>query len=238
MAHHPPRLLIVDDEATIRSLYTRLFSKAGYRVEVVPGGREALKALECRRFDLVLLDVHMPGIDGLAVLRELRGRSRIPPVLALSGCATFEEGAEADRLGAAVMQKGGTTELLARVEELLSEARERMDVWIENHLQEATSRAVVANHFMVCSRTVTNQVKLICGQTFSAFGHACRVREAQRLLTETDLAIKEIAACVGFRSSRTMSRAFRAQTGSTPAQYRRASPQSSEGRRLRGRSSS
>lgn len=66
------RILIVDDEAPVRDVLTEYFAGQGYAVQSAGGGAEALEAAGRTRPDLVLLDVRMPGMDGVEVLRRLR----------------------------------------------------------------------------------------------------------------------------------------------------------------------
>jgi len=70
----PGRLLVVDDYEMNRDMLARRLRRAGYDVIEAPGGREALDLLSQSKFDLVLLDVMMPEVDGLQVLREIRSR--------------------------------------------------------------------------------------------------------------------------------------------------------------------
>jgi two-component system response regulator MprA len=69
----PPRLLVVDDEPSITSFLRMGLVRAGYHVEVAADGLEALRAASGERFDLVVLDVMLPGADGVEVCRRLRG---------------------------------------------------------------------------------------------------------------------------------------------------------------------
>jgi len=66
------RILIVDDEQTVRDVLAEYFTEQGYAVATAESGRDALKVLESFRPDLVLLDIRMPGIDGVETLRRLR----------------------------------------------------------------------------------------------------------------------------------------------------------------------
>ncbi len=67
----PPHILIVDDDETILDLLEDLLSST-YQVSRAPGGAEALRSLADRNYDLILLDLGMPGIDGFEVLRRVR----------------------------------------------------------------------------------------------------------------------------------------------------------------------
>lgn len=67
-----PHLLLADDDPLGRAITARRLAQQGYRVDVAEDGSEALSLCLARRYDLVLLDMHMPGMNGLAVLRRLR----------------------------------------------------------------------------------------------------------------------------------------------------------------------
>lgn len=75
------RILVVDDEAPVREVLTEYFSTEGYAVEAATSGLEALSAVSGGRADLVLLDVRMPGLDGVQVLRRIRQMSTTLPVI-------------------------------------------------------------------------------------------------------------------------------------------------------------
>ena len=70
------RLLVVDDEPAVRDALARALRLEGYEVELAADGREALAALAERPADAVVLDVLMPGLDGLEVCRRLRAERR------------------------------------------------------------------------------------------------------------------------------------------------------------------
>ena len=69
---HQPRLLLVDDEAAALKNLSHLFQQEGYGVTARQSGQEAIQALRDQDFDLVLTDLRMKGVDGLAVLRQAR----------------------------------------------------------------------------------------------------------------------------------------------------------------------
>jgi DNA-binding NtrC family response regulator len=80
-----PSILIVDDEAPIRTLLTAAFTKAGYNVRTAAGGNEALALCEAERFDAVLSDVIMPVVDGHDVVREVQSRWPATVCVLMSG---------------------------------------------------------------------------------------------------------------------------------------------------------
>ena len=67
-------VLVVDDEEVVRRSHLRVLSGKRCHVEAVDDGEKALKAMEAKRYDVVLLDLRMPGIDGMSVLRTMRER--------------------------------------------------------------------------------------------------------------------------------------------------------------------
>jgi DNA-binding response OmpR family regulator len=71
-SEHPKRVLVAEDEPNISRLLQLQLQRHGCEVEVVQDGQEALDALASRAFDLVVLDVMMPYVDGLSVLRRIR----------------------------------------------------------------------------------------------------------------------------------------------------------------------
>src|SRR5437899_12620407 len=77
-------ILVVDDDEPIRRMLERTLAAEGYRVDVAADGGAALAALERSVPDLVLLDVAMPGVDGLAVCRRARARGLATPILLLT----------------------------------------------------------------------------------------------------------------------------------------------------------
>jgi DNA-binding NtrC family response regulator len=93
-------VLIVDDEANMRWVLQRALEQAGYQAVAAGRGEEALTLAARQRIDLALLDLKMPGMDGLAVLRELHLRQPDLPVILLTAYATVPTAVEAMRLGA------------------------------------------------------------------------------------------------------------------------------------------
>ena len=78
---HSPRILLVDDEQSIQTLLSYPLRKEGYDVVQATDGRQALERFEEQPFDLVVLDLMLPRIDGLEVCRQLRSRSSVPIIM-------------------------------------------------------------------------------------------------------------------------------------------------------------
>ncbi len=93
-------VMIVDDEQAIRDALRGLFEDEGYRVDCAATGEEAVARFRKQSVDCVLLDIWMPGIDGLETLARLRGMDADVPVIMMSGHATIDTAVKATRQGA------------------------------------------------------------------------------------------------------------------------------------------
>jgi CheY-like chemotaxis protein len=80
-----PRVVVADDDPTIRKLLRDLLGQAGYAPTLCPNGQAALDAIRDREADLLITDLEMPGKSGLDVIRELRGKRRLLPIVLMSG---------------------------------------------------------------------------------------------------------------------------------------------------------
>jgi two-component system OmpR family response regulator len=119
-------ILVVDDDQEIRTLLAEYLERNGFRVTTVADGRDLARAIEERGVDLVVLDLMMPGPDGLALCRDLRAKGRMP-VLMLSA-----RGEEVDRILGLEMGADDylakpfhPRELLARIRAILARAEPR-----------------------------------------------------------------------------------------------------------------
>src|SRR5438067_3763736 len=119
-------VLVVDDDPPIRRMLERTFAAEGYRVEAAAGGGEALAAVERSVPDLLVLDVAMPGVDGLAVCRRLRSRGLAVPILLLTARDAVPDRVAGLDAGADdyLVKPFAAVELLARVRALLRRGSE------------------------------------------------------------------------------------------------------------------
>src|SRR4051812_42600163 len=78
------RILIVEDDPSLAAGLERILSAEGYAVDATSQGEQAVEAARRERFDLVILDIGLPGMDGFEVLRRLRGAEQRIPVLVLT----------------------------------------------------------------------------------------------------------------------------------------------------------
>jgi two-component system, NtrC family, nitrogen regulation response regulator NtrX len=93
-------ILVVDDEAGVRTSLVGILKDEGYSADAVESGEAGLLALDARRYDLVLLDVWLPGIDGLETLARIRTLDPELPVVVISGHGSIETAVKAVRMGA------------------------------------------------------------------------------------------------------------------------------------------
>jgi two-component system OmpR family response regulator len=117
-------VLVVDDDAEIRDLVAEYLTRNGLRASAVSDGREMRRVLELGRIDLVVLDLMLPGEDGLALCRDLRARSNVPVIMLTA------RGEELDRIIGIEMgaddylaKPFNPRELLARIKSVLRRAR-------------------------------------------------------------------------------------------------------------------
>lgn len=115
-ADSPLRILVIDDEPAMIGAVAALVGSVGHRVSAAYDGHEALRRFDADRPDLVILDLAMPGLDGIAVCEEIRRRGSTP-IIVLSG--EGEEAAKVEALDAGaddyVTKPFGKDELLARI---------------------------------------------------------------------------------------------------------------------------
>ncbi len=119
-----PHILVVDDDREIRGLLARYLGKEGYRVTTAGDGREMAKSLRDGAIDLVVLDLMLPGEDGLALCRRIRAESLLPVIMLTA------RGEEIDRIVGLEMgaddylaKPFNPRELLARIKAVLRRAR-------------------------------------------------------------------------------------------------------------------
>ena len=121
-----PHILIVDDHREIRDLVSRALTKEGFRVSTAADGRAMRKVLADGRIDLILLDLMLPGEDGLSLCRALRAESSIPIIMLTA------KGDEIDRVIGLEMgaddylpKPFGSRELIARIKAVLRRSQDK-----------------------------------------------------------------------------------------------------------------
>lgn len=113
------RVLVVDDEEGIRLLYKEELEEEGYDVELASSGEEALERLEADHIDLVLLDIKMPGMDGIEVLRKVKERWRELPVILCTAYAHYKQDFGTWASDAYIVKSSDLRELKEKVKDIL-----------------------------------------------------------------------------------------------------------------------
>lgn len=114
-------ILVVDDDMSVRTIFSSILRKEGYRVTAAKDGYEAMKAIDQETFYLALVDLRMPGLDGIQVLEKIKSRRPKTQVIIYSGFGSVEDQAEAMSKGAVgyLTKPFSSNELKARVEKAL-----------------------------------------------------------------------------------------------------------------------
>lgn len=116
------RILVVDDEDALRMVLSAELEGEGYRVSSAGDGAEAINILKTQTFDLILLDIKMPNVDGFEVLKFVKESQPSTKVIMLTGFADLKNAIESKKLGAEdfVSKPYDLVDLLTTVERVLS----------------------------------------------------------------------------------------------------------------------
>ena len=107
------KILVIDDEQSIRELLNTLLHRKGYDVVLAESGKKGLELFRRERPDVMVLDLKMPGMDGLTVLQQVRSLEPKQPVIILTGAGTAEEEQQVRALGVTeFVEKGFSLHLL------------------------------------------------------------------------------------------------------------------------------
>src|SRR5881628_1125409 len=122
-AHKSLRVLFADDEPSLQEFMRTELPRLGHEVTVVGDGKAAIKAVEKNRFDVAILDLRMPGLDGIQVLEQLKQISPDTEAVMMTGHGSMESAVEALRLGACNYLRKPCK--LAEIEAVLIEVAEK-----------------------------------------------------------------------------------------------------------------
>lgn len=129
------KILIVDDEKAVRDSLEELLILEEYQVETAASGEESLEMMEKKEFDLVLLDIKMPGVSGVEVMRQVKKYYPDTKVIVLTGHGSLESAIEAIRSGAEdyMLKPYESSDILVSIGKALTEkaAKQRKELLIE-----------------------------------------------------------------------------------------------------------
>ena len=112
-------ILVVDDDEAIRTLLQEELEEEGYKVLIATNARDALKMVEAEPLDLVILDIRMPGMDGLEALPRILGIKEGLPVIMNTAYSQYQDSFMSWAADAYVVKSSDLTELKEKVKELI-----------------------------------------------------------------------------------------------------------------------
>jgi DNA-binding NtrC family response regulator len=128
------KVLLVDDEKDFLTVMSERMTARGMQVRTAESAQEALQQVEQGGFDAIVLDLMMPGMDGIQTLKAIKKRNPALQVILLSGHATFEKGIEAMKLGAMdFVEKPADIDLLTTK---IKQAQAKKMVLVEQQMEE------------------------------------------------------------------------------------------------------
>ena len=163
------RILVVDDESVVRETLERFLRPHGYEFVVASHGQEALGSAALQRFEVVFLDIMMPGLSGMETLKELLECSPDTSVIMITGVAEMETAVKAMRLGAYdyVTKPFDMKDLLVRVEKArekeylavqLKEYQKRLEEWIALQAKELRQMLTQTVHSLIKQELLEREV--------------------------------------------------------------------------------
>jgi DNA-binding NtrC family response regulator len=175
-AHKSLRVLFADDEASLQEFMRTELPRLGHDVTVVPDGRAAIKAVEKTRFDVAILDLRMPGLDGIQVLEQLKQMSPDTEAVMMTGHGSMESAVEALRLGACNYLRKPCK--LAEIEAVLIEVAEKRalkqkNLALQTRVQSAEGPSILVGkspvmlsvHRLIGTVAPTDSTVMILGET-------------------------------------------------------------------------
>jgi len=134
------KMMLVDDEERFLSTTKKLLEKKGYDVVTASSGAEALEKIRVQNIHVVILDVKMPGMDGIAVLKEIKKRFPLTEVIMLTGHATMESAVEGLKSGAIdyLMKPADLDEIIKKAEDAFAKTQS-----LEEKIRVAQMRKIV-----------------------------------------------------------------------------------------------
>jgi DNA-binding response OmpR family regulator len=128
MSAHKKTILVVDDDKSILRTFTRILQKNGYAIDAAETGREAIEKAEARHYDLALVDVRLPDMDGTDLLAKMKNTLHDTIKIMITGFPSLESGIKAldEGADAYLVKPVKPEELLMLIEEKLKNKEENM----------------------------------------------------------------------------------------------------------------
>src|SRR5262245_18861617 len=175
-SHNALRILFADDEKSLQEFMRSELPRLGHEVTVCPDGKAAVKALEKTTFDVAILDLRMPGLDGIEVLEHLKQVSPDTEAVVMTGHGSMESAVAAMRLGA--MEYIYKPCKLTEIEAVLQKVLDRREIKHKNRalqtrVQAAEGPSILVGkapamssvHRMIATVAPTESTVMILGET-------------------------------------------------------------------------
>lgn len=227
----PYRILIADDDPNTCVVLQRALESESWAVKVVRDGREALDALCGAPFDVAVLDLIMPHLSGLEVLKAARQKGISADVIILTGYGTIDVSVQAMKVGAGdfIEKPVNLARLTAAVRQMIENRHlpphvlaSRLDDFLKDHLSEPSLRlGDLCGHFRISPAYVSRLFQRHLHAPFRTRLSYHRVQKAKHLLESSDAALDTLAGECGFRNYRRLTEAFVRVEGMPPGKYRK-----------------
>jgi two-component system response regulator AtoC len=148
-----PRVMIVDDEEGVREGLCSMLQREGLQVETAGSAEEGVRRVESRSFDIIFLDLNLPGADGLSMLGKLRNGSPPADIVILTGYGTVANAVESMRKGACdVIEKPFSSDRILAVVRRVLETRQLKNelCWLQDRVRGLTSTEIVGLSPPIC----------------------------------------------------------------------------------------
>lgn len=114
------KILIVEDEENIRLLYKEELQDLGYEIIQASNGKEAIKKYDLHQPDLIILDIQLPGMDGIETMNIIRGKSKDVPIILCTAYGEYKQDMKTWASEAYIIKSADLKELLSTVKKILS----------------------------------------------------------------------------------------------------------------------
>lgn len=238
------KVVIADDEYIIRKGVCRDIKWAKYGFEVVAevaDGRNAIEVVRKLKPELLITDIRMPDMDGLEVLRQIKGEKMSTQVIILSAYDLFTYAQQAITYGAVgyllkpvelaeldlVLEK--VNENICNKKKILSDqiqlereadTIEKVRQYLLEHYAEQITLKELSDRFYMSNTYLSSKFKNRTGSSFVDYLTEVRIKKAKELLLYSDRKIPEIASLVGYDDYTYFGKVFKKNTGYTPLEYR------------------
>lgn len=124
------KIIVIDDDKSILRTFTRILQKVGYEIDVAETGKEAIEKVEGRQYDLALVDIRLPDMDGTELLAKLKRQFQNTVKIMITGFPSLETGVKAldEGADAYLVKPVKPQELLALLNEKLKNREERAEI--------------------------------------------------------------------------------------------------------------